>query len=308
MRRARRRRVLVTGAAGFIGTRLVRRLLERDCEVVVFDLSPMPEAYARTVSFLPVDVRDRKAVQLAVSTSAPDVVVHLASLHFIPHCIEHPAETWATNVRGTANLLEAVGRHEPVRFVLASTAAVYRAKQAPHREDDPLGPGDVYGRSKLRAERLVSRHAARGATRAAIARIFNVYGEGATIPHVIPAIVSQALTGSIVEVGNLTPRRDYVHVDDVATGLAALALDVDDNVTVNVGTGRSTSVAELVRLVSQLSGRPIEIVRDPARLRRVDRPQLQADVSRLAEVLAWTPTISLERGIESMITAARVTR
>lgn len=299
--------MLVTGASGFIGSHVVARLVERGCEVFVLDRSPFRGPLDTGVTFLPVDITDREQVRLAMSVPAPDVIVHLAALHFIPYCDEHPAETRATNVRGTANLLDAVGGR-PVRFVFASTAAVYQETHVPHREEDGLRPTDVYGRTKLEAERLIGRHNRSRGSSEAIVRIFNVYGPGATHPHLIPTVVSQALHGDIVRVGNLAPRRDYVYVDDVATALIALALDVDGNVTVNLGTGRSASVADIVRLVSDLFGRRLELISDPTRIRSRDRLHLTADIGRLSKVLSWAPATTLEQGIEKLLPAERTTR
>ena len=221
-------RCLVTGGCGFVGAALVRRLLAQSCEVVVVDDfsrgSPDNLGPGRDhVTVVRQDVRDD--LDRVFALFQPEVVFHLAALHFIPDCDADPARCLQVNVEGTRAVLAATAalRHQP-GLVLASSAAVYAPVDGPVPEQpDSLGPVDVYGYSKRWAEELAADYAARTGTAVGIARLFNVFGPGETNAHFIPSLICQLKAGDQVRLGNLSSRRDYVFVDDVAEALLRLA-------------------------------------------------------------------------------------
>jgi len=301
-------RCLVTGGCGFVGSALVRRLLAESHEVaVVDDLSrgaPENIGPARYgVSVIERDVRDGLAE--IFGSFQPEVVFHLAALHFIPECDADPARCLHVNVEGTRAVLAATAAlSDRAAVVLASSAAVYAPLDGPLSEErDSLGPVDVYGYSKRWAEELAADFAARTGTAVGIARLFNVYGPGETNDHFIPSLICQLQAGESVRLGNLSSRRDYVFVDDVAEALLRLALQCAEghSATVNVGSGRAYAGHEVVAAVAGLaSGRPaLAPVTDLTRLRRVDRPLLLADTALAAKLLDWTPRTSLLDGLRA---------
>ena len=299
-------RYLVTGGCGFVGSALVRRLLAEPCEVVVVDdlsrgsvenLGPDQDR----VRVIEQDVT--QSLSRIFSSFQPHDVIHLAALHFIPDCDADPARCLRVNVDGTRSVLEAVGAlSDPVSLVLASSAAVYAPADGPHREqEDSLGPVDVYGYSKLWAEELAAGFAARTGTAVGIARLFNVFGPGETNAHFIPSLISQMKAGESVRLGNLSSKRDYVFVDDVADALLRLArygLD-GQSATVNVGSGRAYSGNEVVEALAGLAEAGVAPVTDPSRLRPVDRPVLLADPTLAQKLLDWTPRTSLIEGLRA---------
>src|SRR5919106_366227 len=247
------KRVLVTGAAGFVGIPVTKALLDRGFEVVAFDnfsvgsRERLEEALdGRPGSIVEADLRDAEAVKRAVAEAAPWGVIHLAALHFIPYCVAHPAEAVAVNVAGTQHLLDALLEAEPQRLVFASTADVYEPAETAHEETHPVGPVNVYGATKLMGEQLVGFHRERQPElETVVARMFNVYGPGETNPHVMPPIFDQLQTSRTLSLGNLTPRRDYIYVEDMAAAIVGLLAGAPAGTTVNVGTGVSTSVNAL---------------------------------------------------------------
>ena len=299
-------RYLVTGGCGFVGSALVRRLLAEPCEVVVVDdlsrgsvenLGPDQDR----VRVIEQDVT--QSLSRIFSSFQPHAVIHLAALHFIPDCDADPARCLRVNVDGTRSVLEAVGAlSDPVSLVLASSAAVYAPADGPHREqEDSLGPVDVYGYSKLWAEELAAGFAARTGTAVGIARLFNVFGPGETNAHFIPSLICQMKAGESVRLGNLSSKRDYVFVDDVADALLRLArygLD-GQSATVNVGSGRAYSGNEVVEALAGLAEAGVAPVTDPSRLRPVDRPVLLADPTLAQKLLDWTPRTSLIEGLRA---------
>jgi UDP-glucose 4-epimerase len=134
-----------------------------------------------------------------------------------------------------------------------------------------------------------------------VARLFNVYGPGETNPHVMPAIFDQLRTSRVLSLGNLTPRRDYIFVADMAEALTGLLTDAPAETTVNVGTGKSTSVEELLGFLEQLLGGDLEVKVDPARVRPSDRPRLQASTERLRSILPGFGPVPLEEGLRATL-------
>jgi UDP-glucose 4-epimerase len=251
-----------------------------------------------------VDLRDAEGVRRAVRDAAPWGVIHLAAIHFIPYCVAHPAEAVAVNLAGTQHLLDALLEAEPRRLVFASTADVYEPAEIAHEETHPVGPINVYGATKLMGEQLVDFHRARQPElETVVARLFNVYGPGETNPHVMPAIFEQLKSSRTLSLGNLSPRRDYIYVEDMAAALVGLLADAPAGSTVNVGTGVSTSVKELVRSLESLLGERIEILVDPDRVRPSDRPRLQAGTERRRSILPDFEPVALEDGLRATLEA-----
>jgi UDP-glucose 4-epimerase len=298
--------VLVTGGAGFLGSHLVERLVAAGERTSLVDtLSRGRRSWIEEDAQLhELDIRDGPALQRAVTRTAPEVVVHLAAMHFIPAVDGAPELAWDVNVNGTRALLDALTQRPPELLLFASTAAVYPDRRGPIDETCEAGPLDVYGRTKLAGERLVAEFAERTEARCVLARIFNVIGKRETNPHVVPEIIGQLRAGNTtLRLGNLETRRDYTDVVDVAAALQGLLAPPDDApATFNLGSARSVSVAELVETCEQLLSRSIEIEVEPAKLRKTDRAELVADSRLLRETTGWEPTRSLSQTLDELLT------
>jgi UDP-glucose 4-epimerase len=292
----------VTGGAGFVGRELVRNLSTK-AEVLVADLlrygTPDWLTHeAGRFGFERVDLRDAAATRALVDDFRPDVIVHLAAIHYIPECDNDPANAVSTNVAGTVNVLASCP--PGVRFVFASSAAVYQPDEADHREfESTLGPADIYGITKLQGEQYVRAFAADRGVTSVIVRLFNVIGPGETNPHLLPAIVAQLREGrKTISLGNTWPKRDYIDVLDAAAGFAAAALGTNPEdvacETVNLGSGQQYSVDEILARMRSVLGLEFEVRQDPARMRAVDRPFLGADISHIGEVFEWRPAHDLD--------------
>jgi UDP-glucose 4-epimerase len=301
-------RIVVTGANGFVGGHVARKLA-REHEVLAVDnlrYGPWRFAAAELATFTPdtTDLRDRDRTRKVLESFKPEAIIHLAAIHFIPECEQLPDEAVSINVQATVNLLLAC----PVscRFVHTSTAAVYAPLETAHREHaDPIGPMDVYGYTKLHSEDMVRYFTLRNGMESVIVRLFNVIGPGETNPHVLPEIVKQLKTGErTLQLGNVSPRRDYIYTDDVAAGfIAAATLPLNaatarEPVVVNLGTQTSYSVQDLVDRLSSIIGEKITVEVDPARVRKVDRPELLADNTKIKTIFGWKPTVDIDTALQ----------
>lgn len=285
------KKVVVTGGAGFIGSHLVQRLLNEGSKVLVLDnLSVGNEEFIpEGALFKKMDIRSRN-LDSVMAEFEPDIVVHLAAVHYIPYCNANPEETFDVNVMGTRNVLKA---SKAKMFLFSSSAAVYPPLNRPLTED-LYGPIDIYGKTKLICEDLVRLYS----EEAIIARLFNVYGPNDPNLHVIPEIFKQINDGKReLKLGNLTPKRDYIHVDDVCEALIVL-LKHGNSGKYNVGTGNEYSVKQIVDIISEIIGEEINIIKDAKRVRKVEREHLLADITKIKTKTGWKPKIDLKEGLK----------
>ena len=226
---------LLTGSAGFLGRHL-RPLLVED-EVVEID---------RVTGF---DLTD-PGVAMKIGVQEIDTVYHLAAEHFVPWCRLHPVETLQTNVGGTMNLLAGLESHPPERIIFTSSAAVYGLSESARLEADPLHPIDIYGWSKVIGEELLAAYAQRHPETSCVsARLSNLVGPDDPHEHVVPVLLAAKRKDDVPSLGNLWPRRDYVHVDDVADALMSLSALKPGYHVYNVATGIGTSVMGLLAML-----------------------------------------------------------
>ncbi len=301
-------RTLITGGAGFIGSALCHELAHQGHEVFVLDdlsfgrrgLAPVDDAH-----FHRVDIRDRSGVMKVLDTVRPETVLHLAAIHFIPYCNQHPVEAADINITGTINVLDACERAASVSKVfVASTAAVYPIADGAIAEDHPLGPLDIYGITKLATEKLASEFHHRTGTPVIIGRFFNAFGPNETNPHLIPEIQKQVRSGArTLHLGNLDPKRDFIHTEDMGRAMSALLNAGLQGVEVfNIGRGIEYSVRDVVEAFARQLGEPLHIEVDPARVRKVERMHLLADVGKLKRVTGWEPRWSIDEGVATLLT------
>jgi dTDP-glucose 4,6-dehydratase len=303
----RNRRVLVTGAGGFIGSHLVGALVSGGAAVRALvrysssgswgALEDLPTRDA--VEVRAGDIRDPFFVDALLEHI--DIVFHLAALVAIPHAYLAPADFIATNVGGTLNVLEAVRRHGVARLVHVSTSEVYgSARYTPIDEQHPLQAQSPYAASKIAAEKLVESYVNSFATPAVIIRPFNTYGPRQSARAFLPSVLAQALSGDVVRVGSLEPVRDMNHVDDTVAGLlaAATAAGVEGE-AINLGSGRGVSMATLLDLAIAAASRSVRIEVDAERRRpeASEVKELVCDASRARTTLGWQSRVQLEDGV-----------
>lgn len=300
-------KILVTGGAGFIGSAIVPKLQSENHDVYVFDnLSFGNRAFINVIDdhFFLGDIRDAEAVSKAVQEIMPDVIIHLAAVHFIPYCNEHPFESSDINIRGTMNVLDAAKKAENLnKIIFASTAAVYPISDNAVSETDEKRPLDIYGLSKLAGEQLMQKFYFETKIDTICCRFFNAFGPNETNPHLIPEIERQLRDGHrTIALGNLTPKRDFIHTHDMANAvLAMINLKNTGYDTFNLGRGIEYAVTEIVSTFETLLNEKITVNIDPSRTRKVERMHLLANVDKLKQKTGWEPKWTITEGIKDLI-------
>ena len=308
-------RVLVTGADGFIGSRLTERLLEAGARVTAlslynsFDSAGWLDAVPARDMLQVVrgDIRDPAFVQHLMI--GQEVVLHLAALISIPYSYAVAHAYVDTNVVGTLNVLEGARIHGTGRVVVTSTSEVYgTAQYEPIDELHPLHGQSPYSASKIAADAMAEAYARSHEVPVVILRPFNTYGPRQSERAIIPTILRQALDPTCLEIrlGDLTPRRDFTFVDDTAAAFmaAGTASGLAYGEPFNAGSGKSISIAELVTVILRALNINKPVVESSERLRPVasEVRALIADSRKFSDATGWKTTVSLTDGIQ--LTAA----
>lgn len=307
------RKVLVTGAAGFIGSHLAEALVRVGADVSALVrygsagstgfLAEAPDDIAASIRIVRGDVTDLDSVCSA--TAGQEIILHLAALIAIPYSYEAPRSYLRTNAEGTLNVLEAARRAGVQRLVHTSTSEVYgSARYVPIDEAHPLQAQSPYAASKTAADMLAqSWHCSFGVPVVTI-RPFNTYGPRQSPRAVIPATILQALWSDGVRLGATAPVRDMTFVSDTVRGflLAACTPGLEGS-TFNLGTGVGHSIGDIAQRILALTGRTGTIALDPQRLRpaasEVDR--LLSSHAAFTAASGWRPDVGLDEGLQRTI-------
>lgn len=305
------RRVLVTGAGGFVGSHLTERLVRAGGRVRAMvhynalgtwgwlDQSPV----RGDIDVIASDLADRDSVVRAMTGS--EIVFHLGALIAIPYSYEAPASYVHTNVIGTLNVLQAARELGVERVVHTSTSEVYgTAQYVPIDEKHPLQGQSPYSASKIGADKMAQAFHRSFGVPVVTLRPFNTFGPRQSARAVIPTIITQCLAGDTVHLGSLEPTRDFGYVTDSVEGyLLAAGTDKVVGMTINLGSGREISIGDLARTIMEMTGSAATIKSDERRLRpeasEVDR--LLADNSLARSLLGWRPQVTLEDGLARTI-------
>jgi len=308
------RKVLVTGADGFIGSHLVEMLVREGCGVRAFVLynsfnswgwmDRVPKDILAEVEIWPGDVRDPNGVRMAVQDM--HTVYHLAALIGIPFSYHSPDLYVDTNIKGTLNILQACRDLGVNRVAVTSTSEVYgTAQYVPIDEKHPLQGQSPYSATKIGADKIAESFYLSFGLPVVTVRPFNTYGPRQSARAVIPTIITQLLRGNgQVKLGSLQTTRDLNYVEDTCRGFLALA-SCDEAVgkAVNVGSGRGISIGDLAATIAKLMDRDIEIVTDDERIRPADSEveRLLCDSRLMKSLTGWSPSLTLEEGLQKTI-------
>jgi len=311
--KAQGKKILVTGAGGFIGSHLTELLLDSGAEVTAFirytstgsigHLEELDPAARRRLNVVFGDIRNRDDVNRAVSGN--DIVVHLAAQIAIPYSYISPGDFLNVNAAGTLNVLMAARDTSVKRVVHLSTSEVYGSAQyTPIDERHPLAAQSPYAASKIAADKLAQSFHLSFGVPAVVARPFNTYGPRQSARAVIPTIILQALRGKNIRLGNTDSRRDLNFVGDTAAALAKIALSSKGaGNQYNIASGRDFAISELVDIIGDILGKQLTIKTDRRRVRPggSEVTRLLGDGSQAEKTFGLRKRTGIKTGLEMTI-------
>ena len=307
------KRVVVTGAGGFIGSHLIERLVTLGASTTAFLrynsrsesglIDECPADIRSEIQLFWGDLRDPDSVRRAIQKT--DVVFHLGALVGIPYSYESPRQYVDANVLGTLNVLEAARASEVGRIVQTSTSEVYGTPiYTPIDEKHPLQGQSPYAATKIGADKLAESFWRTYKLPVATIRPFNTFGPRQSARAILPTIIRQALKDSEIRLGSLTPIRDMNFVADTVDGFIRIAsCDAALGRVVNVGSGRGLTVGQMVEGVSRTLGRQFKVVDDPDRVRppTSEVEELIADATLATQLFGWRSATPFEEGLKRTI-------
>lgn len=300
-------KVLVTGGTGFIGTELIPKLVELGYDVYSLERYVTGRyilGERKSVKSVFADIRDYFAIKEIVRHIQPDVVIHLAAVSPVAYSYEHPQETIETNLTGTINLSEACLRevNHFRQFLFASTSETYGNGPTPKTEQTPQNPNSPYAVSKLACEKYLIYMKSAHNFPVTILRNFNTYGRKKNTHFVVERIIVQMLRGKTVRLGDPTPIRDFLYVDDhVNSYVSCLENEKGKGDVFNFCTGRSISIEELVQKIAELADFKGDINWNTIPSRPLDIKELVGDYTKAKHLLGWEPKNTFEEGLQKTI-------
>lgn len=310
----RNKRILVTGADGFIGSHLVESLIDLGCKVKAFCyynsfnswgwLDTLPKDKLEKIEVFLGDIRDLTSVNSA--TEKIDIIMHLAALISIPYSYLSPESYLETNIKGTLNILQAGRTHRTERILITSTSEVYgTAKYVPIDENHPTQGQSPYSATKISADRITESFIKSFNMPITIVRPFNTYGPRQSARAVIPSIIIQLLSGSDrIKLGSLFPRRDFNYVKDVCNGFIEIAKsEKTAGHEINIASGQDISIRELAEKIIEKINPEAKIIEDMQRIRpeKSEVIRLQGSNKKIKKLTAWTPKYTLEQGLKETL-------
>jgi GDP-4-dehydro-6-deoxy-D-mannose reductase len=306
-------RILITGAAGFVGSYLIERTCTYFPEAKIFGLynHTLPQSISATPNHmtpLKADITQAEQVRRALADARPDIIFHLAAQSSVASSWSDPVQTLQINAKGTLHLLEAVRSEYPAtRIVLIGSGEEYGAVQPhenPIREECPLRPISPYAVSKVAQDLYGYQYFFAYGLPIVRIRAFPHFGPRQSDAFVLSAFARQiALIEAekaepVVLVGNLQAKRDFLPVEDVVIAYLLVAEHGKPGEVYNVGSGKARSIGEILDLLLSFAKVPIRVRVDPARLRPVDIPVLEADISHIHAHTGWKPTVAFELALQ----------
>jgi len=308
------KKILVTGADGFIGSHLVEALVLKGCDVRAFVyynsfnswgwLDTIPENILKKVEIFSGDIRDPNGVFEAMK--GINVVFHLAALIAIPYSYHSPDSFVDTNIKGTLNILQAARKWNLEKVLITSTSEVYgTARYVPINEKHPMQGQSPYSASKIGADRIAESFYRSFETPVVTVRPFNTYGPRQSARAIIPTIITQILSGhKKIYLGDLRPSRDFNYINDTVDGFIALSeCDKTIGKEINISSGKEYTVGEIASFIISEIGIEIKIENDENRVRPLSSEvhQLIGDNTLIRSLTSWEPKYNLSDGIRETI-------
>jgi GDP-4-dehydro-6-deoxy-D-mannose reductase len=288
------REILVTGSSGFIGNYLVHQLLNQNYKV--FGISKRKQKSFENFISHSVDISKVTNSKLRNNFSK---IIHMAALSDVDYCNLNPSKCYEINVNGTQNMLE-IARKNDSEFIFLSSSHVYgNSKNIPISETESNSPLSHYAASKKMSEILCETYSLTYGLDIRIARIFSVYGPNSSKSNLVFNIINQVIHNSQITLGNTTPKRDFIFIDDVIRGLLSIINSKKKGYNVyNLGTGRSTSIIDLINMILDFSNKKMRVISKKDKIRKNDVFDVCANISKMSSNFNWKPQVTLKKGLE----------
>lgn len=305
------KKVLVTGASGFIGSHLVEELVRRGANVRAFvknnssnnigSLEKLTEDISEKVEIVFGDIQNRENVKRAVYEM--NLVFHLGALISVADSYKNPREYMDVNAIGTLNILEASREYKIEKIIIASTSEVYgNGGNKIINEDFPLNPRSPYAASKIAAEKITESFYYSYNLPVSIIRLFNVFGPRQSINPLIPAVINHGIRNEKIQITDLNSKRDFVYVADAVDAFIKTAeSDKSNGETINIGTGTASSVKMILEILSKILEKDLFKYVELGNLKNKDEKLLICDNKKAKKLLNWEPKYSLEEGLSKSV-------
>ena len=305
------KKVLVTGASGFIGSHLVEELVRRGANVRAFvknnssnnigSLEKLTENISEKVEIVFGDMQNRENVKRAVYEM--NLVFHLGALISVADSYKNPREYMDVNAIGTLNILEASREYKIEKIIIASTSEVYgNGGNKIINEDFPLNPRSPYAASKIAAEKITESFYYSYNLPVSIIRLFNVFGPRQSIKPLIPAVINHGIRNEKIQITDLNSKRDFVYVADAVDAFIKTAeSDKSNGETINIGTGTASSVKMILEILSKILEKDLFKYVELGNLKNKDEKLLICDNKKAKKLLNWEPKYSLEEGLSKSV-------
>ena len=284
----------MTGSSGFIGSYLVPQLLKQNYKV--FGISKRKQKSFKNFISHSMDISKITNSKLQNNFSK---IIHMAALSDVDYCNLNPSKCYEINVNGTQKMLE-IARKNDAEFIFLSSSHIYgNSKNLPLSETESSLPLSHYASSKKMSEILCETYALTYGLNIQIARIFSVYGPNSSKSNFIFNVINQVIHDSQIILGNITPKRDFIFIDDVITGLLNIINSKKKGCNIyNLGTGKSTSIIDLIDLVLNFSNKKMRVISKKDKIRKNDVLEVCANISKMNSQFNWKPQVSLKKGLE----------
>ena len=282
--------IVITGHNGFLGSNLLSNLISNKCKILGISKTIKKSNSIKQIKRNILDIKDSDIPKNSC-------IIHLAAITDVAYCEKYPEECYKVNVMATQKILE-IARKKNCSLIYPSTSHVYGIpKKLPIKETHPTNATSVYSESKIKAEQLCKKFSKSYDLDISILRLFSTYGPKNSEYKVESIIIKQLLTGNLIKIGNLSPKRDFIYIDDVINAFQIVSENLKGFNIYNVGSEKSYSIKEICNILKKLNGKKIRIITDKTKLRKNDVKNVVSNCSRIKK-LGWKSNVSINEGLE----------